>query len=80
MVDAIPEHFEQSPAFTDEEKAVVAASLELTRRAELSNEAFDRLARHLDERQLVELVVNIGVANLNNRFTDAFWADIEEKE
>ncbi len=80
MVDAIPDHFEHSQLFTDEEKAVVAASIELSKKAELSNERFDRIAKHLDERQLVELVVNIGVANMNNRFTDALWADVEDKE
>ena len=80
MVDAIPDHFETSQLYTDEEKAVVAASIELTKKAELSNAAFDRIARHLDERQIVELVVNIGVANMNNRFTDALWADVEDKE
>ena len=80
MVDAIPDRFEHSELFTDEEKAVVAASIELSKKAELSNEAFDRIAKHLDERQLVELVINIGVANMNNRFTDALWADVEEKE
>jgi alkylhydroperoxidase family enzyme len=80
MADAIPDHFEHSELFTEQEKAVVAASIELSEKAELSNAAFDRIARHLDERQLVELVVNIGVANLNNRFTDALWADAEEKE
>lgn len=80
MVDAIPDHFETSQHFTDEEKAVVAASIELSKKAELSNAGFDRIARHLDERQIVELVINIGVANMNNRFTDALWADVEEKE
>ena len=80
MVNAIPDHFEHSELFTDEEKAVVAASIELTTKAELSNAGFDRIARHLDERQLVELIVNVGVANMNNRFTDALWADVEEKE
>ena len=80
MVNAIPEHFEHSELFTDEEKAVVAASIELSKKAELSNAGFDRVARHLDERQIVELVINIGVANMNNRFTDALWADVEEKE
>jgi len=80
MVDAIPDHFEHSDAFTEAEKAVVAGSIELSKKAELSNDAFDRLAKHFDERQLVELVMNIGVANMNNRMTDAFWADIEEAE
>jgi alkylhydroperoxidase family enzyme len=79
MVDTITQA-EASRLFTDQEKAAIAVALELTKRAELSNETFDRAARHFDERQLLELVVNVGVANLNNRVTDAFWADVEERE
>lgn len=79
MVDRIFEA-DRSPLFTDEERAAVAMAIELTRRAELSNETFERVSGHFDERQLVELAVNVGVANMNNRLTDAFWADIEEKE
>lgn len=29
---------------------------------------------------MVELVVNTSIANLNNRVTDAFTADIEDEE
>jgi alkylhydroperoxidase family enzyme len=79
MVDAITDA-EHSPLFTEQERATIAMSIELTQRAELSNATFDRAARHFDERQLVELVMNIGIANMNNRVTDAFWADVEERE
>lgn len=79
MVDAIP-NADTSGLFTEQERAAIAVAIELTKRAELSNETFARAARHFSERQLVELVVNVGVANLNNRVTDAFWADIEERE
>ncbi len=79
MVDSIQEA-DASPLFTEQEKAAIALSIELTKRAELSNEAFDRAAKQFDERQLVELVINCGIANLNNRVTDAFWADIEDTE
>ena len=79
MVDRIFEA-DRSPLFTDEERVAVAMAIELTRRAELSNETYERVSGHFDERQLVELAVNVGVANMNNRLTDAFWADIEEKE
>lgn len=71
---------ERGSLFTEPEKAAIALALELTKKAELSNETFDRAAKHFDERQLLELVINVGVANLNNRVTDAFWADIEERE
>jgi alkylhydroperoxidase family enzyme len=79
MVEAILDA-DRSSLFTPEEKAAIAVARELTEKAELSNAAFDRAARYFDERQLVELVVTVGVANLNNRVTDAFWADIEEAE
>lgn len=79
MVDAIP-NVDGSRLFTDEEKVVVAASTELTKTARLSDETFARVRAHFDERQLVELVVNTSIANLNNRVTDAFTAEVEDAE
>lgn len=74
MVDAISDA-DASPLFSDEEKAAIELSLELTRDAHLQAATFDRARLHFDERQLVELVVNVGIANLNNRLTEAFSAD-----
>jgi alkylhydroperoxidase family enzyme len=71
---------DDSALFSEAEKAAIALAIELTKKVELSNVAFDRAAARRDERQLLELVVNVGVANLNNRVTDAFWAEIEERE
>lgn len=79
MADAIG-HADDSALFTDEEKAVIAASAELTKSATLSEETFARLRPLFDDRALVELVVNASVANLNNRITDAFSADVETDE
>jgi alkylhydroperoxidase family enzyme len=75
MIDAIP-HADDSPLFTDEEKAAIAASLELTRTATLSDGTFTRIRPFFDDRALVELVVNTSIANLNNRVTDSFTADL----
>lgn len=69
-----------SPLFTDEEKAAIAASLELTRTATLSEAMFKRVRPFFDDRALIELVVNTSIANLNNRVTDAFVADLEPEE
>lgn len=79
MVDAIGAA-DTSPLFTDEEKALIAASTELTRTASLSDATFARLQSFFDERAMVELVVNTSIANLNNRVTDAFTADVEDEE
>ena len=75
MVDTITEPA-GSALFTDGEKAAIALSVALTRDAHASEELFARVREHFGEREIVELVVNIGVANLNNRFTEAFWADL----
>jgi alkylhydroperoxidase family enzyme len=76
MVDAIP-NADASAGFTEEEKALIAGSTELSRTAKLSDATFARLRRFFDERGLVELVVNTSIANMNNRITDSFIADLE---
>lgn len=70
---------DESPLFTDEERAAIALARELTATAKLSTPMFERAAAHFDARQLVELVLNVGVANLNNRFTEAFSAQPEQR-
>jgi alkylhydroperoxidase family enzyme len=67
---------DESPLFSEDEKAAIAFSLELTRDAHVGAATFERARAHFDERQIVELVVNVGVANLNNRVAEAFWADL----
>ena len=79
MIEAI-ESADASPLFTDEEKATIAASLELTRTATLSDATFQRVRPFFDDRALIELVVNTSIANLNNRVTDAFVSDLEDEE
>ena len=79
MIDSI-EKADASPLFTDEEKAAIAVSLELTRTATLSEATFKRVRPFFDDRALIELVVNTSIANLNNRVTDAFVADLEQEE
>jgi alkylhydroperoxidase family enzyme len=76
MVDAILTA-DGSALFTDREKAAIAASIELTQNATLSDATFARIRPFFDDRELVELVINSSIANLNNRITDAFDADLE---
>jgi alkylhydroperoxidase family enzyme len=76
MVDAIP-NADGSTLFTEEEKALITGSTELSRMAKLSDAMFARLRRFFDERALVDLVVNTSIANMNNRITDSFIADLE---
>jgi alkylhydroperoxidase family enzyme len=79
MIDAVL-NADASPLFTEEEKAIIAASAELTHSATLSDTTFARVRRYLDDRALLELVVNVSIANLNNRVTDTFDADLEPEQ
>jgi alkylhydroperoxidase family enzyme len=74
MVDAIP-NADASDLFTEPERAVIAFSIELTKTARVDEATFERAAKHFSERQLVELAVNVGVANVNNRLTETFWPE-----
>ena len=79
MVDLIPE-VQHSDLFTDEERAVVAASAELTETATLSDAMFRRLRARFTDEQIVTLLINTSIANLNNRVTDALSAEVEDAE
>jgi alkylhydroperoxidase family enzyme len=68
-----------SPLFTEAEKAAIALAKESTAKVAVSEATFERARAHFGERELVEMVVNVGVANLNNRITDAFDADLEDE-
>lgn len=54
-------------------------AVELTHMVEMTEETFARVARSFDERQIVELIVITGIANLNNRLSHGLLADLEEK-
>src|SRR5271155_5869745 len=74
---ALPD-FENSTAFTDVEKLVLRYAVAITNTpVEVSEELFDALHRHFDERQLVELTSVIAWENYRARFDHAFGIESE---
>lgn len=70
--------FEDSPAFSDLEKAVLRYAAAMTRTpVEVSDELFETLRRHLDPRQMVELTSAIAWENYRARFDHAFGIEAE---
>jgi AhpD family alkylhydroperoxidase len=62
----------ESPHFTDAERAALALTEAVTRIADLSGDAvsdqlWEEVRRHYDERALAALIVDIGLINLWNR-------------
>ncbi len=67
--------YETSTLFTAAEKAVLRYTEELTRHVQTSEESMKELKKHLNEAQIVELNLTIGMANLTNRFNVSLATD-----
>ena len=65
---ALPNH-RTSPLFSELDKLVLDYAVGMSRTpAEVPDELFDKLRRHLDEAQLVELTHHIALENMRGRF------------
>jgi alkylhydroperoxidase family enzyme len=74
---ALPD-FETSPEFNDVEKLVLRYAAAMTQTpVEISDEEFEQLRRHFDEKQLVELTSSIAWENYRARFDHAFGIGAE---
>src|SRR5689334_3126404 len=67
--------YETSSLFSNAEKAVLRYTEELTRHVRTSDESLAELKKYLNEAQIVELTLTIGVANLTNRFNMSLGTD-----
>ncbi|HEV2705157.1 MAG TPA: hypothetical protein VGV59_04490 [Pyrinomonadaceae bacterium] len=65
-------HFADSPLFSEREKAALAYAEEVSRTpVRVSTELFERLRRHFNEEQIVELTASIAFENYRARFNHA---------
>jgi alkylhydroperoxidase family enzyme len=69
---ALP-HYRESECFDDRERLVLDYAAAISRTpVHVEDELFERLRRHFDERQLVELTNAITIENMRARFNAAF--------
>jgi len=64
------DHFETSDAYDDLQRDVLRYAEQVTRHVEVDDELVDRLRRALSDREVVELAMTVGLANLTNRVTE----------
>ena len=65
--------YSESSAFTPQEKLVLDLAVAMTRTPpDVSDELFAELQKHFTSAQLVELVTEVGLANLRGRFNTTF--------
>lgn len=70
-------NWEASALFADEERAALAFTDAMTRDIAVSDAVFETLARHFNEREIVELAVLIGSYNMHTRVFTALGIDLE---
>ena len=66
-----------SSAFSELEKLVLRYAEELTRTAKSSEEVMAELKKQLSPRDIVELNLTVGTANLTNRFNMSLMTDLD---
>ena len=71
------ENYSASSAFSELEKLVLQYTEELTRTAKSSDEMISELKKHLSPRDIVELNLTVGTANLTNRFNMSLLTDLD---
>lgn len=72
-------NFESSNAYSPLEKLVLRYAEDLTRKVSTSEDVFNELRKHLNETQMVELNLIVGLANLTNRFNESFKTDVDTR-
>jgi alkylhydroperoxidase family enzyme len=68
-----------SPVFNDLERAVLQYTEEVTLNVKSTDETFNKVAKHLSHREIVELTLTIGFYNLVARFLENTEVEIEDK-
>lgn len=63
---------QQNEAFDDLQKLALQFAEDLTKRVEVEEAVLQGLQSRLSEQELVELSLMVGLANLTNRFSEAF--------
>ena len=61
--------------FSERERAALAYADVMTRDIEVPDSIYDEVARHFNDRQIVELTVLIGAYNMNTRVLKALEID-----
>ena len=78
LVNEVPQWYE-SPNFSDEERAVLAYTDEVTLEVRVKDETFAALRAHLSERSIVELTLSIGYWGMVARVLLSLGIEMEDR-
>jgi uncharacterized peroxidase-related enzyme len=69
-------HFETSDAYDETQREVLLFAEEVTRHINVDDALVDRIKQKLGDRELVELAMTVGIANLTNRVTETLRLEL----
>jgi uncharacterized peroxidase-related enzyme len=69
-------HYETSDAYSDIERDVIRYAEQVTRHINVDDSLINRLKQQLSDRELVELAMTVGIANLTNRVTETLRMEL----
>lgn len=77
QIEAIPD-WKKSPAFSEQERAVLAYTDEVAKKVEVSARAFNKLKGFFDEQEIVELSLIIGYYGMLARLLVPLQVEVED--
>ena len=63
--------------YDDAERAIVEYARRSTRLEPITDELYERLEAHFDQRRIIELCFTVGLSNLINRFHATFLTEVD---
>jgi uncharacterized peroxidase-related enzyme len=69
-------NYETSDAYSEIERDVMRYAEQVTRHINVDDSLFNRLKQQLSDRELVELAMTVGIANLTNRVTETLRMEL----
>lgn len=70
-------HYKTSPVYDDLQKLVIEYAEELTKTVSTPESLMNQLKERLNEQELVELNLTVGLAQVTNRFNESFKIDLD---
>jgi alkylhydroperoxidase family enzyme len=64
--------------YSDAEAAIVRYAQQSTKRLSIDDATYQALSKHFSAQQMIEICLNVGLAQIINRFNATFLTDVDE--
>ena len=64
--------------YSEAEAAIVRYAQRSTKMLSIDNTSYQALAKHFSVQQIIEICLNVGVAQITNRFNATFLSDVDD--